>query len=223
MDSKFVNTLKGDCDSHVRITSKIDNFMEMYGSVFKDGKCLIVREKGGTDDQHYHAYVSGINYNTLCGRLKRYFVGNKQYSCRKVRNQEMQQRYLCKGTEIHKPDVVLNTLGVNVEEGYKRFWSDRAEYVAKAKDKAKSAVEFKQMLYQRVLDTKGGMTRLQYLSIRNIFDVCISLCREMGKLPPGDYLMIQYIEYVKMMDGDNLDDKYERVLSKMVKNGFEIL
>lgn len=215
--------VKGDFDAHVRVTTEVDGFMERYGSVFKDGKVLVVKEKEGTPEQHYHAYVSGINYHTLCGRLKKYFSGNKQYSCRKVQNPDMQRRYLCKGTEVCKPLVICNSLGVDVDEGYRKFWSDREEYKAKVKAKVKSDAEFKRQLLQCVLDTKGQMEQHQYLSIRNIFDVCIALCREMGKLPPGDYLMIQYIEYVKMMCGDNLEDKYRRILTKMVNDGFEVL
>lgn len=208
-------------DLRVRVTTQVVDFMEVYGSIFKDTRSIVSREMKGTPEQHYHAYVVGIKFDTLRSRLKKYFSGNKQYSCERVKNSVNQKRYVCKGTEFEKPDIICNTLGVDVEECYRMFWSDRRDYEVREKKRSKSQKEFKRLLYERVLQTKGDMEQFQYLSIPNIINCCIDLCKENDKLPPGDYLMIQYIEYVKMMDGDKLNDKIYRIIDKMrPRDGF---
>ena len=111
-----------------------------YVSLFKDLQCLLVREKEGEGNQHYHCYVKGSHKAKLDTRLKKYFKGNNKYSCKVVKDTVNQCRYLCKGTESEKPVVIMNNINVDVNEEYKRYWQDRIEYKERVKKEKKGKV-----------------------------------------------------------------------------------
>lgn len=214
----LLGILSGEFDVHVRITTQEISFVKNYSDIYQGGKVLVVREKEGEEGQHYHMYVTGIKYQTLCSRIKKYFNGNRQYSAIKVRNPENQLTYLCKGTEISYPIVVENTLGVNVKLRWKKFWCDRKAFVDLVKKKKERNKDFKTQILEAVRDTKGELGST-YTSYRNIYLIILKLCREFDRLIPGDYQMIMYIEYVKVQEGDyELADKFARVMNKLKPN-----
>lgn len=209
----IVKVLSQEVDCVCRFTTQENDFVTMYGSIFKGARVLLVKEKEGTDNQHYHAYVTGLKKATLDTRIKKHFSGNKLYSCKIVQNAEIQKRYLLKGTEVTKPQVILNTLDVNVEEGWQRFWSDRSNYLIEKKEK-KEKGSLVDVVCQRLLEQEGVSQRY---SVRNIFNEICVYCRDNNKLIPGDHLMIQYIETIKMRNVglDALEGKYMRIVDRM--------
>lgn len=209
--------LMHEVDCVCRFTTQENDFLGMYGSIFKGASVLLVKEKEGTDNQHYHAYVSGLKKATLDTRIKKHFSGNKLYSCKIVQNSEIQKRYLLKGTEVTKPIVILNSLNVNVEEGWQRFWSDRSNYLIEKKEK-KDKGSLVDVVSQRLLEQTGVSQRY---SVRNIFNEICIYCRDNNKLVPGDHLMIQYIETIKMRNIglEALEGKFMRIVDRLtVKN-----
>jgi len=218
-EEQLLVLLRGKFDVHVRITTEVSNFLELYGDVFDGSKSLVVCEKQGTVEQHYHAYITSLKYETLRSRLKKYFSGNGEYATLKVNehSKETQLTYLCKGTETSYPVVVLNTLGVNTFMRWRSFWSDRSDFKAVVKERKRKAKDFKSMLLERVRATKDPLNPTTYVSYYNIYMVCMELCKEIDKLPPGDYLMISYMEYVRLQEGDvEQTDKFERILRRLL-------
>lgn len=190
-------------------------FLPKCESVIKDYKVLLVCEKQGLPGQHYHCYVKDIKKATLDTRLKKFFRGNKQYSCKVVRECDNQLRYLCKGEEKSLPVIILNQLDVNIVEEYKRFWSDRKNYVESVKEKKKKNKSVIDSVCQRLQETRGDATDRQLYSIRNIFNVILEVCKSEERLVPDDFMMIKYIETVKLRGGIDLEDKLMRITEKM--------
>lgn len=205
-------------DCVARVTTQEKDFLKYYSSVFKGINYALVRE-GENEHQHYHMYIKGLRYETLVSRLKKYFKGNDQYSCKKVTNPELQLRYIFKGTEFAKPVVIHNGLEVDVEEQYKLFWTDRQVYNEIKKDKKKSLEDFKMRLYKKVIENLENKSEEQIYSIKNIVTHAMAMCREEVKLPPSDHLMFSYIEFVRNMGNQNEDCvslKIERMENRML-------
>lgn len=75
--------------------------------------------------------------------LKRFefLKGNAEYSLKEISSQEMDSavRYLCKGTKIEPPNIIMNSLDVDTEDAHKRYW----EVNEKVKtQKGKTTIEF---------------------------------------------------------------------------------
>lgn len=183
---------------------------ERFEYLLRKSKSLVVKEIGDGGKVHYHLFVTGVMKPTFDTRLKKYYNGNGQYSNKKVVNYELQLRYLCKGLVNSKPDVIVNTLDVDVDSEYQRFWSDRKSYEESVVKRKKSSKSFIDSVFDDVVNSD-----LKQVSREYIMTVILDVCRREGKLVPGDYLCISYIETVLNRLGNRMDDKITRVLRKM--------
>lgn len=205
-----MDLLNKEVDCVFRITT--ENDFKDYEYLVKGYKSLVVREKEGVS-QHYHGYVEKIKKNTLDTRLKKCFKGNKQYSCKVVKDTILQKRYLCKGdSETIAPVVIINTLEVDIVKENKEFWLDRSIYLEKKKESGTKAKSFIDRVFQRLQEVPQTP---QLYSIRSIINTIINMCVEEGKLIPGDYLMISYIETIQARSGCDMELKTRRIIDKM--------
>lgn len=202
-------------DLHLRVTTD-EEMLPM--TLFKghDG-LVIVREKGGTPDQHYHAYVQGIKKATLDTRVKKLYKGNGQYSNRVCKEPENQLRYLFKGTEETLPVVLVNTLELNVEEKWKEFWEQRKAYKEVKKEALKRQMSFVKQLYEVIRAKQIATDSSRCASTINIVRAALKLSIELDKLPPTDNQMIQYVEYIqlKLDCGNVTQNKIERIVERL--------
>lgn len=213
---KFVKSEPVDCV--FRITTGSNDPLRDYASLFKDLECLLVKEDEAGDNQHYHCYVKGSRKYKLDTRLKKYFKGNQQYSCKIVKDKEMQCRYLCKGTESEKPIVIMNNIGVDVNEEYRKYWYDRVEYKERMKVQKKNKKAMIERVEEMIKVQDQRDSRLY--SIGNIFNVIMEVCKRDGDLVPDDFLCIKYIETVRLRGGSDMSNKYDRIVDRMSKYAY---
>lgn len=214
-------------DLHLRITTQEDA-LPMH--LFKGHEGLVIaREKSGTPDQHYHAYVQGIKKATLDTRVKKLYKGNDQYSNRVCKEPENQLRYLFKGTKEDQPCILVNTLDINVEEKWKEYWQQRKAYQEIKKESLKRQMTFVQQLLVNVQEKITQKESGVYGSTVNIIRAAMELSLERDVLPPNDNRMLEYVEYVQLRIEDRkmttVENKIYRVVERLIprNNDFQIV
>lgn len=211
-----------------QIVARVTSDEELDPSLFKDGeKVFIVREKKGeVGSQHYHIFVDDpdLKIETLRQRLKRKYVGNKEKSCKLATNPKNQLQYLFKGPSSERdegpPEVILNTLGLDIEEYRERYWTDRCAYKDVVKQAKQKALSFRDTLLARVASDKEE-GKYGWFSITNIVRRSYEICKETKAMPPDKYLLSRYVEYVKCQLCT--DDFYNEMVEDKIKNVVKIL
>lgn len=97
--------------------------------------------KSGTP--HMHAV---LDTNKTASTYRQKFVekfpnykGNQSYKISPVDKYDDKIKYLCKGNELFKPDILFNGKEIDIEENYKQFWSKNKEL------REKSGISFPQV------------------------------------------------------------------------------
>lgn len=202
-------------DVSIRITSQ----EEIDKRIFEGHKGLVlVVEHKNQPSQHYHGYIKGIAHETLKKRIqKRYPGGNKVQKCTPVKDPERQLRYLFKGaSEKEQPLIIFNDIVEDVEKENKQYWLEVNAVKEIKKKTKKSGIGFKEELLKLCKETYPGVT---YISLERIVRLALDLSKESACLPPNDYNMQSYIEYVQLhfsFESSNrcIDAKIERMKQK---------
>lgn len=114
----------------IRITQDNDDAIK---ELCADVPCIVCKE--GPDNEkncrkvHYHLMLdSDLSDNGLRKQIYKYFNvpkedhGQKTCAFTQVKCVEGLTRYICKGLENTKPEIILNTLEINVDKYYGDFW-----------------------------------------------------------------------------------------------------
>lgn len=186
----------------LRITSQED----LPEKLFKNTKTICCKEKAGTPKQHYHAICDISNIDTMRSRLKKYYKGNEQFSCKLASKDyetlQKQIRYVLKGLKDTLPDVQINTMDVNVEASWKQCWLEydalQKEQTDKEKQKKKKRVDIKEEIQRlfislRTSPTYGGSQNMSAL-LRDYLRIMMCVCEENGRQSFSDYVCIQHFE-----------------------------
>lgn len=206
-------------DCAVRVTGKSNVFEEPY---WQSHDCYVSFEISKEGVEHHHAFIDQASIGALRAWFKRRFPGegNARHSVELVKDPMDYLSYMSKDGVIVRNDLCFDT------EVLRQIHQNKKQIKNEFKKEAKErSIKFIELLYNTV--TKG-IPEGGHVSIARITIDCMRLCREQGRMPPNDYLLMQYCEHIWNVHGNRqwLEDKIHRVTEKlsprqMIYNGEE--
>lgn len=197
-------------DFRIRITSQ-DN--PDLVNLFQGNLGVMTVEMEGTAAQHFHGIIYGINRKTLESRIKKYYKGNKEFSINVIKDMKFQRGYIFKGDNNcidnydNNPKIIYNSEGLDIfpEEEKKYYWTE-----LKLRQIKNSSKDFKNLILNKVKLKYDQNINKSFIDLKMVVNEIIDTSKELGKLPPSDYLCISYYEYILQ----NLDLYYLDKLKK---------
>ena len=196
----------------IRITCEENPFTH---KMFDDVDVLACREYTDKDKLHYHAFVDQFPIETMRQRLKRNFPGgNPVQACAHVRELLPYLRYVCKDRDGGV--IVRNDYDYDWEELRRQYKETNHVKKELKKEFKKKSSSFKDELWDEIC--KDDIPQLNgYIHPERIIIIAMRLCKDHNKLPPSDFLMASYIEYIWNKNGSSrfLGDKIQRVMERL--------
>lgn len=200
----------------LRVTRSDLGFLEQLDTFLTSRaiKYVCTMEKPLTN-MHVHYCIMDVVKSQLRDHINKIgLVGNKIFSLREWKT-DNQLTYLFKGPDGPNvqtdPIVLYNSMEVDSQYRHEKYWKDRQDWQNSVKCAKIKNLEFKERLLERYKKLKIPAYQITVMQ-------CIwELCKIENKLPPGDHLCIQYIEYVQCQTDylPALKLKERRVMEKM--------
>lgn len=180
----------------IRITQDNDQAIE---ELCQDVPAIVCKEGPDAEKNcrkvHYHLLMdSDLSDNGIRKQIYKYFniadedKGQKTCAFTKVKDKEGALRYVCKGLSNIKPEIVLNTMEIDVDLYYNAFW-DIFTSLKESGAKEREATKSRTQEFMDYFDNGYcGPDRVRFRKQLGTVEICNIMCHwfknNKYKLPP---------------------------------------
>ena len=148
-----------------RITAERDQVIQIIKDFFQEQDCLCCYEKADDGCAHDHCHFIASREHSSMKNLRQAFselcykvIGEKfRYTIKEYDNEQDAEAYICKGHKVQasvKPEILINTMNIDVDECYTRFHSVAQDIKTGKKCVWKEIIEYIEKVNPDLFTTK---------------------------------------------------------------------